>query len=95
MTYLQPGTCYRAGCPELPARRYVNEWLCRSHEPERVEPDPERTRDALIAAAGRLDLLGPFAVKGGTDIVKSRPGGYVSRQRAERIAAGTAERQHR
>jgi hypothetical protein len=95
VTYLQPETCYRAGCSELPARRYINEWLCPTHEPERVEPDLSRTLDALVAAGGRQDHLGPFAVKGGSDIVKSRPGGYVSRQRAERIAAGTTERQHR
>jgi hypothetical protein len=90
MAYLRAGTCYTEGCQRLEARRFVNAWRCPEHAPHQPTPDPARTAAALRKAGGRVDRLGPYAIKGGSDILKERPGGYVSRQRAQRIAAGTS-----
>ena len=94
--YLVAGTCYHCDAPSV--GRWINAELCGAHSPEVPEPDPTRNLAALRKAAGqegRVAQLSPFAVKGGSDITKERPGGYVSRQRAARIAAGTTERQRR
>jgi hypothetical protein len=93
VTYLVPGSCYIVDCPSTKARRYVNEWLCEDHAPEVPVPDPDRTLSAIRIRTGRTSILSPFAVKGGTDLAKEKTGGYVSRERAARIAAGTAPRQ--
>ena len=98
MTYLQTGTCYAEGCRNHAARRHTNAWLCPDHAPNPPTPDPARTFTGLMKAAGltaRSSQLSPWALKGGSKILKDRPGGYVSKQRAQRIADGTAERQHR
>jgi hypothetical protein len=47
MPYLIAGTCYRGECTGLPARRFINEWLCGEHAPPNPEPDPEHTVTAL------------------------------------------------
>jgi hypothetical protein len=91
MTYLVRGTCYAPGCDGRAGGRYVNGWLCAEHRPDAPEPDPGRT----LAALRTFVDGGRQARKGGSDIVKERPGGYVSRQRAERIGQGTAPRQER
>ena len=96
---LPPDVCHRVTCDQrTDGRRYLNGRYCTEHAPKSPTPDPERTADGLRRLAGiqrRSYRLSPYAVKGGSDIVKERPGGYVSRQRAERIGNGTAERQHR
>lgn len=96
---LPPDVCHRVTCDQrTDGRRYLNGRYCTEHAPKQPDVDPARTAAGLRKAAGlrsRAGQLSPYAVKGGSDIVKERPGGYVSRQRAERIAQGTAERQHR
>lgn len=98
MPYLKQGSCYAADCDAPAARRQLNGWFCEHHGTVSPTPDPDRTLTALRAAAGiqaETSMLSPWARKGGSDILKERPGGYVSRQRAERIGNGTAKRQTR
>ena len=95
MPYLIAGTCYV--CTETRrCRRYVNGWRCSRHAPDVPVPDPERTLAAIRGERLSLaEMLNPLAIEGASDVLKKRPGGYVSRQRAAKIAAGTQERQHR
>lgn len=44
--------CQRCGM--LPARRYMNAWLCSACAPVVPVPDPERTAEALTARRLRL-----------------------------------------
>ena len=76
MNYYDPaGACYVCGDPN--ARRYVNGRFCPAHHVTPPEPDPTRTMVALMAAAGRT---GPVSFgRSGSDILKERTGGYVSR----------------
>lgn len=83
--------CWGAGafCGRTDTRRYLNADACPDHTPARIagnrEPatmvDPARTDAAM-----RIMHTSPWA-KGGTDLDKEKPGGYVSKQRAARIAA--------
>jgi len=91
VTYLEAGTCYAVGCPDWAEGRYLRGWFCAAHRPDVPVPDPART---LAGMRSFVDGARQ-ARKGGSDILKDRPGGYVSRQRAERIGQGTAPRQER
>lgn len=83
------GACCANPCPRADTKRYLNSIACPEHAPwaiaGRLDPatqiDPARTEKAL-----RIRPT-PIWAKGGTDINKERPGGYVSRQRAQKIAA--------
>lgn len=83
------GTCIALECGSTETRRYTTGPACSAHSPwgiaGRPDPtsliDPERTDRALRVA------VTPLWAKGGTDIDKEKPGGYVSRQRATKIAA--------
>jgi hypothetical protein len=72
-------------CGASDAIRYLNWAACPEHTPAkfagRNEPPPQ---DASWILTSRQTLAG---AKGGSDIDKERPGGYVSRQRAQKIAA--------
>jgi hypothetical protein len=66
------------------ARRYLNWAACPDHTPAKFGGrDEPPTQDASWVLASRQTLIG---AKGGTDINKERPGGYMSRQRAKKIA---------
>lgn len=67
-------------------RRYLNGYACPDHTPAKLygRAEPGRTADGSWIAQSQLTGLW---AKGGTDINKERPGGYMSRQRAVNIAA--------
>jgi hypothetical protein len=81
--------CWRVDCQSTNTRAYITGPACDQHAPwahaARVDPrtqiDPAHTEKALRKQAT------PLWAKGATDIAKERPGGYMSKQRAERIAA--------
>lgn len=86
--------CWAIACPSTDTKRYLNAFACSEHTPAKMaghpEPpisDPTRTEKAM------RKLATPKWAKGGTDLNKERPGGYVSRQRAEKIASGQTPRQ--
>lgn len=81
--------CVALGCSSTDTRRYLNGPACDQHSPwalaghkdPRTQIDPERTNTAMRISSA--SVWSP----GGTDIDKLKPGGYVSRQRAQKIAA--------
>lgn len=83
------GPCYTPRCESTDTRRYLTGPHCDPHSPwgiagrpdPRTQIDPTRREDVLRVAPT------PEFAKGGTDINKERPGGYVSRQRAVKLAA--------
>lgn len=80
------GVCWSLVCDSTDTRRYLNGPACPEHTPARFagHPEPGRTADGSWIAGSRRTSTW---AKGGTDINKERPGGYVSRQRAVKIAA--------
>lgn len=83
------GKCWFIECNRTDTRIYIIGPACDQHAPwaiaGHVDPstqiDPTRCEDVL-----RI-MPTPLYAKGGTDIDKLKPGGYVSRQRAVKIAA--------
>jgi hypothetical protein len=71
-------------CGDSNARGYLNFWACPEHTPAKAanRPEPPEGGGAWVLESRRTL---PSA-RGGSDLDKERPGGYVSRQRAERIA---------
>lgn len=83
------GTCAVPGCSSTETRRYTTGPACASHSPwgHAGRPDPTTLIDpARTDAALRITSASPW-VMGGTDVDKLKPGGYVSKYRAEKIAA--------
>lgn len=80
-----PAVCDALPCRETQLRRYLNGWFCASHTPAAMAGHAEpHGQDASWIGRSRQTLPG---ARGGSDINKERPGGYVSRQKAARIAA--------
>ena len=77
--------CNVPACRATDTREYIPGPRCPAHTPAALagRPEPPQT-DASWIAKSRQTL--PSA-QGGTDINKERPGGYTSRQKAQRIAA--------
>lgn len=81
--------CIAVACQSTITRRYLNgpacdphsPWALAGHKDPRTQIDPSRTDAAM-----RITSASPWAM-GGTDLDKTRNGGYVSKQRAIRIAA--------
>lgn len=80
------GPCWALTCDRTDTKRYLNGPACPDHTPATFANRPESglTADASWVATSRQT---PIWAKGGTDLDKERPGGYVSRQRAVKIAA--------
>lgn len=81
--------CIALACESTTTRRYLNGPACDQHSPWALagRPDPRTQVDpARTDAAMRVTSATPWAM-GGTDLGKTRPGGYISRQRAQKIAA--------
>lgn len=78
-------TCTVPRC-EGTGRRYLQGERCPQHTPaaEAGRPEPPVSLSGEWVTRSRQTL--PSA-KGGSDLNKERPGGYMSRQRAEKIAA--------
>lgn len=82
------GECWIVSCTRTDTRRYIIGPACDEHAPwafaghknPRTQRDPARTEKALRVAPT------PLFQKGGTDLDKEKPGGYMSRQRAMKIA---------
>lgn len=79
------GPCWAVQCPRIGTRRYLNGPACPDHTPAKLagRNEPPHGDGSWIARSHPT----PTWAKGGTDINKERPGGYVSRQRAIKIAA--------
>lgn len=83
------GECWFIECDRSDTRLYIIGPACDQHAPwaitgrkdPRTQIDQTRTEPAMRIAPT------PLYAKGGTDIDKLKPGGYVSRQRAVKIAA--------
>lgn len=83
------GSCWALDCLSTDTRRYLNGPACDQHAPwaHAGRPAPWTQVDpARTDAAMRISSASTW-VMGGTDIDKTRPGGYVSRQRAIKLAA--------
>lgn len=83
------GTCIALACESTVTRRYITGPQCDQHAPWAVagHPDPATQIDPTRTdRAMRVQSASPW-VKGGTDIQKERPGGYVSTYRAKKLAA--------
>ena len=68
----------------MDTRQYLNGHVCPSHTPaaNAGRPEPVEHDASWIAASFQT----PVGAVGGSDVNKTRSGGYVSRQRAQRIA---------
>lgn len=79
-------TCWHVQCDSTDTAPYLGGPACPQHTPAAMYGRPEPTggdRGNWIASS---PLTGIW-VKGATDINKERPGGYMSKQRAQKIAA--------
>ncbi len=76
--------CAAPSCDRTDTRLYLNGKVCPDHTPARAAGRQEPpTGDSSWMATARPTLAGAL---GGSDINKTRPGGYVSRQKAKKIA---------
>lgn len=88
MAIASAGVCWFVACDSTQTRLYLSGPACLDHTPWAIhghrnpadQVDPTRTEKALRTAPT------PLFAKGGTDIDKDKPGGYVSAQRAQRQA---------
>lgn len=79
-------TCWVLGCLSTDTARYLIGYACPVHTPAAIDGRPEPTggdQGAWIAGSQQTSVW----AKGGTDLNKEKSGGYVSRQRAAKIAA--------
>lgn len=82
-------TCIALACASTTTRRYLNSDACDQHSPWAIagRPDPRTQIDPdLTDSARRISSASPWT-EGATDLDKRKPGGYMSRQRAKKIAA--------
>ena len=77
--------CDAVTCTLDGGRRYLNGRFCPDHTPAKMSgrPEPPEQDTSWIARSRPTNPSTP----GATDIDKLKPGGYMSRQRAQRIAA--------
>lgn len=82
---MSAGECWAKACVSTETRRYLVGPACALHTPAALagRPEPGATADGSWIAKSQPTS---HYAKGGTDINKERPGGYMSRQRAQRIA---------
>lgn len=82
------GTCIAAGCSSAVTHRYTTGPACDDHAPWALagRPAPWTLIDPARTDRAMRIMPTPIWAKGGTDIAKERPGGYKSKQRAQREA---------
>lgn len=90
-------TCWSPPCGRTDTRLYLVGHACPEHTPAALagRPEPDTQIDPARTDKAMRIMPTPHWSKGGTDLNKERPGGYVSRQRAQKIADGTTPRQAR
>src|SRR5438552_1585218 len=77
-------TCAVIECSRTDTRHYLNGKVCPDHTPAKAGGRPEPVEhDASWIGRSQQTLHGAM---GGVDINKTRTGGYMSRQRAVKIA---------
>lgn len=83
---MSAGECWAKTCDSTETRRYLIGPACALHTPAALasRPEPEHQVDYSRSAAAIRRAPTPAWTKGGTDLNKERPGGYMSRQRAAR-----------
>jgi hypothetical protein len=79
--------CDALDCDRGDTGRYLNGTYCPAHTPAATAGHPEPGRTAGDGGWINRTWHTPTYAKGATDINKERPGGYMSRQRAVKIAA--------
>lgn len=85
----RPGDeCWRIDCTSTDTHPYISGPACDLHAPWAMNRRPDPTSQVNPAATERVlrAVDTPVWAKGATDIQKERPGGYKSRQRAQREA---------
>lgn len=86
------GCCWAGGCARTDTRRYLVGPACPQHTPAALagHPEPDSQVDPDLTDHALRRARTPQWARSAVEVNKSRPGGYVSRQRAERIAEDRA-----
>lgn len=86
---MRPGDkCWRIDCTSTDTHPYISGDSCDEHAPWALlgHPNPTTHIDPARTDRAMRIMPTPLWAKGGTDIAKERPGGYKSKQRAQREA---------